>query len=376
MNVLIAGDFCPQDRVSRMIETGQGKEVFSEIKEYISEVDYSILNLECPIVENNMASPIDKCGPNLKCSSVVVDVIKEIGFLCVTLGNNHIYDYGEEGVKDTISVLKKNVDYVGAGVNLVEASKILYKNIGGVSVAVINACEHEFSIASSCSAGANPIDVIHMFHAIREARQNADYVLVIAHGGVEHYQLPTIRMKELYRFFVEVGADAVVNHHQHCYTGYEVYKGRPIFYGIGNFCFDNPKQRKQNWNEGYMVLLRFEKNEISYELMPYIQCDENPRVSWMESDAKDLFMQRIAQFNKIISDDLLLATHEKQMMSQSKDEYLLALEPYNSRLMRGLYRRHLIPSIFSKKKRLQLMNYIFCESHLERLIYAVKNFDH
>ena len=86
----------------------------------------------------------------------------------------------------------------------------------------------------------NPLLPIQQFYKIQEAKENADYVLVIVHGGIEHYQLPTSRMIETYRFFIDAGADAVVNHHQHCYSGYERYKSKPIIYGLGNLLFDNP----------------------------------------------------------------------------------------------------------------------------------------
>ena len=157
---------------------------------------------------------------------------------------------------DTLMYLNdKQADFVGGGNSLRQASETLYKSIDGHTLAVINCCEHEFSIATETSSGANPLNPIQQYYKIQEARKNADYVLVIVHGGHEHYQLPSPRMKETYRFFVDAGADAVVNHHQHCYSGYEVYNGKPIFYGIGNFLFDREGVRNSIWNEGDMVLL-------------------------------------------------------------------------------------------------------------------------
>lgn len=79
------------------------------------------------------------------------------------------------------------------------------------------------------------------------------------HGGVEHYNLPSPEIKQLHRFFIEAGADAVVNHHQHCFSGYEVYKSRPIFYGIGNFLFDDARKIDSPWNYVYIVELRLNK---------------------------------------------------------------------------------------------------------------------
>lgn len=207
---------------------------------------------------------ITKKGPNLSCNEDSFKALKWLGINGVTLANNHFYDYGESGVSQTLDICEKYVvDHVGGGRNLVEASAVLYKEIGGEKLAIVNCCEHEFSIASDKKGGANPIDVVNQYRAIQEARNNADFVVVIVHGGYEHYQLPSCRMVELYRFFVDAGASAVVNHHQHCFSSYEWYNGCPIYYGLGNFCFDiSPVRTAEKWNYGYMVMLDLNKIKI------------------------------------------------------------------------------------------------------------------
>lgn len=256
MKVLIAGDYCQRYRVDDAVKNRCFGELFDEVRPIIKSADYSIVNFEFPIVLNpESAKPIPKCGPNLKGTIESVDAVKYAGFNCCTLANNHILDQGENCCLDTKFELERaGVDTVGAGKNLDEASEILYKEVGGKVLAIINCCEHEFTIATATTAGANPLNPIQQYYKIQEARGNADYVLVIVHGGHEHYQLPSPRMQETYRFFVDAGADAVVNHHQHCYSGYEIYKNKPIFYGLGNFCFDiQPQKHDSIWNYGYMV---------------------------------------------------------------------------------------------------------------------------
>ena len=75
------------------------------------------------------------------------------------------------------------------------------KEIAGEKLAVINICENEWTIATKTSGGSAPLNLITNIHKIAEAKKNSDYVLVIVHGGTEHYQLPSPRMKETYRFF-------------------------------------------------------------------------------------------------------------------------------------------------------------------------------
>ncbi|MCS2815130.1 CapA family protein [Bacteroides ovatus] len=179
--------------------------------------------------------------------------------------------------------------------------RILYIESEGRKLAIINCCENEFSVATESTAGSNPLLPIQQFYKIQEAKENADYVLVIVHGGIEHYQLPTSRMIETYRFFIDAGADAVVNHHQHCYSGYERYKSKPIIYGLGNLLFDNPNCRNGIWNDGYMVELNFEAEEIEFSLHPYTQCNEEPTIRLMTENQKNQFERSIEELNCTIA---------------------------------------------------------------------------
>lgn len=179
------------------------------------------------------------------------------------------------------------------------ASQILYKSINDKTLAVINCCEHEFSIASDEHGGSNPLNPIQQYNAIIEARKHADYVLVIVHGGHEMWQLPSPRMVEIYHFFIDAGADAVVNHHQHCFSGYETYKSKPIFYGLGNFCFENKGFYEGLWEYGYMVNIHFCAN-IEYELIPYEQCKNRPAVVLRKD--RSAFEKEVRLLNEIIAD--------------------------------------------------------------------------
>ena len=293
MKLLISGDFCPRYRVTEKFEKGDYESILGDVKNIISEADYSIVNFECPVTKGD-EKPIEKCGPNLQCSEKGIEAVKWAGFDCVTLANNHFLDYGKEGVKHTLEACKKyGIDTVGGGLSLHEASKTLYKDIDGKTLAIVNCCEHEFSIATDETAGSNPLNPIQQYYAIKEARAKADHVLVIVHGGNEHYQLPSPRMQETYRFFVDAGADAVVNHHQHCYSGYEIYKGKPIFYGLGNFCFDLKEKQDSIWNEGYMVLLDITEKETKTECIPYLQCNDEAKVSLLKDKRNEIFKKSI-----------------------------------------------------------------------------------
>lgn len=362
VKILIAGDFCPKNRVSRKLENEEYEFVFEEVKPYIKEVDCSIVNLECPIADSYDIA-IKKIGPSLKTTPKAIEALKWVGFDTVTLANNHFRDYGDSAICKTLENLKnKNIQYVGGGINIKEASDILYKEIQGKKIAILNACEHEFSIATDDTAGSNPIDSIKQYYQIKEAKRNADHLIVIIHGGCEMYQLPTIRMKQLYRYYIDCGADVVVNHHQHCYSGYEIYKGSPIFYGLGNFCFDSMKQSKTKtiWNTGYMVELCISDN-ITFNMIPYEQCIGEPKVHILQDVSA--FEQNIRNLNEIIDNDELLKECFRSFAEKVRVD--VKLSPYTNKYLLAALWRKMIPSFVNRKQKSQLSHMINCESHLD-----------
>ncbi len=366
MRILIAGDFCPRDRVAALFEKEDYASVLGSVKELFTEADYSIVNFECPVTRGD-EKPIQKLGPNHHCTEKGMAAIKWLGVDCVTLANNHFYDFGDAGVANTMDVCRKHeIDTVGGGNNLAEASRVLYKKINGQTLAIINCCEHEFSIASDHSAGSNPLNPIKQYYSIKEARKNADYVIVIIHGGHELFQLPSPRMVDTYRFFVDSGADAVVNHHQHCYSGYEVYKGKPIFYGLGNFCFDNPKRHDGIWTEGYAISIKFSSDHPVFDLYPYHQCDAEPRVELLSHNAFDA---KLAELNAIINNPTwLMATVEAYYATCTKTISNI-FEPLYNRYYLAAKIRGWLPSLVSKKRKTAAKDLVICEAHRDKLTY-------
>lgn len=372
MNILIAGDFVSQHRLESLIDRGDYESVFGMVKPVVKKMDYAIVNLECPVVRNE-GSRISKIGPHLHCTEKSILALKWAGFSCCTLANNHILDYGEEGMKATIKACKaQNMDVVGVGENLGVADNILYKELNGETLAVINCCEHEFSVATEQSGGANPLNPIKQYYSIKEARTKADFVLVIVHGGHELYQLPSQRMVDTYRFFIDAGADAVINHHQHCYSGYELYRGKPVFYGLGNFCFDkNPPKINEVWNYGFMVNLSLLGEKVEFELFPYEQCGEYVGVKMLP---KNSFDTELSELNALITDEQSLAEATKTYYISSSNHYGSIFEPLNGRVFSYFRSLKLLPSLISKKRLLKAKDYIKCEAHRDKLVWWLDNY--
>lgn len=367
VSLLITGDYCPINRIEAFSEANQYELIFNDLLPFIQEADLSITNFESPATKTN--KHIEKFGPKLKVQPGALQALKSAGFDLVTLANNHILDYGEEGLKSTIdSCIDYSIEYTGAGNSNIEARRIFFKTIRGNKIAIVNFAENEFGTTNDDSYGAAPLDPIQNFYDIHKAKQSADYVFVIIHGGHEMYSLPSPRMVEAYRFFVDAGADAVIGHHTHCVSGYELYKEKPIFYSLGNFVFDHTTNRTRLWCEGMAVQLKITKVGLTFELIPFLQNNKNVGVHLMNNNEKNEFLIKVQTYNKIIADKKELKYHFEEYCKRMTRMYNSFLEPHSNRFLHALRHRYLFPSLLSKKKRILLLNLIRCESHRDIII--------
>ena len=250
LSILIGGDFFPGRGTEKYVINNPDL-IWGDSIEIFNSCDYIIINLEAPVTEES--NKIIKTGPHLKVPSLTLKSLNRLNINAVTLANNHIRDYGDKGVLDTLDSCKSyNIEYVGAGLNLKQASKILYKEIKNKKIAFINIAENEWSSATPKQAGANPLDIINVVDYLKEAKKFADVIILIIHGGHEHYQLPSPDQVKRCRFFADMGANAIVCHHPHCYSGYEIYNDVPIFYSLGNLFFPNSTNLKTS-EEGFLL---------------------------------------------------------------------------------------------------------------------------
>ena len=115
MKIVIAGDFAPRDRVSKLIEQNLFENIVGKVIPIINESDYAIVNLECPII-SGIEKKIIKQGQAFGTNEKTINLLKHSGFDCVTLANNHFRDYGSPGCIYTLNALcSSGLDIVGGG---------------------------------------------------------------------------------------------------------------------------------------------------------------------------------------------------------------------------------------------------------------------
>ena len=372
-DILITGDtYLGTPEIEELAEKGKVNELFGDFVKIIENSDLAITNLESPIT-NLDSEKIKKTGPYLKSSKKSLSVLKQAGFDLLTLGNNHILDYGKQGIISTLDSCKENMlNYVGAGISKEEVKKPFRTKIKGKSISILNFAENEFSTKIENNYGANSFEIINNSYDIISEKKNSDILIVIVHGGREHYPLPSPKFKQALRFFVDIGANAVIAHHTHCVSGYEIYKNSPIFYGLGNFLFVGaPNKNRPLWNIGLAVnLIISENNSISFKLHPYCQSlDGGNIIRLLEGADKSIFLKKMFDRNKVISDDVSLNLQWKKYIFKQKKSYKSLLFVKN-KWVRKLVTRKLLPlNLFiNESSVLHSINLIRCEAHREILL--------
>lgn len=357
MKLLFTGDFV-------INQSYPLKNINQDIIELFQKSDYNIVNLEAPVTESS--SKIVKTGPHLKANKQsTLEALKALSINVCTLANNHILDYDEQGVNDTLSFcLKNKIKTVGAGKNLNKASETLFINSSEGKIALINFAENEWASSTEETAGANPMDVIDNTNQIQKAKKNADFVFVIIHGGHEYYNLPSPRMQKQYRFYAEQGADIIIGHHTHCVNGFEVHKGVPIYYSLGNFLFTKPNSN-DDWYTGLVLEIETIKGVLKPKLRYIKQDKETFSLSFLNSSEKEKLSQRISNLNSIIKNPLKLNDHWNKYISskyQTYTNYWSPLSFINNRYMKGAIRK--AGGNFVTKKGIALyLNLMNCEAH-------------
>ena len=265
MKFVICGDVCPQGSNEAYIN-GETKMLFGDIPEAVKGADRFLVNIECALTDKD--TPIQKKGPNIKASPLCVNVLKEIGVTDCGIANNHIFDYGIPGVRDTVNAIKgAGFGITGFGENYDDARKNLVIEHGGKKITVIAVCEHEYCTAMENRMGARGFDPFDSLCDIADAKKESDFVIVTYHGGKEQCEYPSPRLVRACRAMVKMGADAVLCQHSHCIGCYEEYMGGHILYGQGNFHFTG-RSDHPHWQTGLIASLDIQE-KVGIEFIPF-----------------------------------------------------------------------------------------------------------
>jgi len=372
IHLLLAGDFCPVGRLQSSFDwlEAERKHVTEELAVLTHRTDCFVVNVECPLT--NIGKEIKKAGRNLRANPGSVRLLQDLQVGLVVLANNHIMDFDEEGLSETLDSLgAAGIQTVGAGMDREDARRIHYREIQGRTVAVVSMADCEFSCATRSRGGGNPFDITVAVQAIRDARKQADHVLLILHGGLEATHYPSPKSVKTMRFLAEERPTAIIRHHPHRVQGHEIWQGVPIFYSLGNFLFDWLSPLKdEGWYEGIVVELSIDrKDQCSIAVHPFEQCKEELRIRMLDGRPRDRFLERYKKWSVTIESESALRREWLSLVESRRREYLglLALpHPFLVRVARRLgLSNHLRPL---EAKRRIFESFLQCDAHREVLL--------
>ena len=262
MKVALTGDIA----YSRYFKTAyQTPNLLSEeIIDFLSNSDFTIANVEAPIVNPEKANN----GTFIHVSHPkIVEMLRSINANVWNLANNHPFDCGLFGLTQTLEYASQNgASVIGAGTSEEQAQKplILTKNNIKVGVLTTNALI-KIDEPDPKDGGFVAYET-NLKARIKALKKSCDYLLLVVHGGEEFSQLPLPHFRKKYLKFLKWGADVVVGHHPHVPQNYERVSNKLVFYSLGNFIFDTDYQRAQrNTDKGVLVKLDFSENGVTFE---------------------------------------------------------------------------------------------------------------
>lgn len=195
-----------------------------------------VANLEGPIVPDNSSQIKDK---KLFNGDNIFDLLKDLNIKVVSLANNHIFDYPNYYQNTINKLLLNDIKFTGAGENLEEASKpaIVVENGQEYALLSFGWDVIKCTYATDNSLGVNPLEIDSVTKGIKKTK--IEYpdakIIILNHWNYELEVYPQPMHRKLAQISIDLGVEAVIGHHSHCVQGIEIYKGKPIIYGLGNW---------------------------------------------------------------------------------------------------------------------------------------------
>lgn len=262
ITLIFGGDCTFSDHYAVNTKPNEIHKTFESIP-WMKDADITMVNLESCI--STRGTKLEK-EFNFRMNPKYLPVLKYGGVDIVSIANNHIVDYGLQGIKDTFYYLDSiGVKYVGAGLNLDEARKPAIFTIRGVKIGFL---AYSFAFAASKNSwGTAPIDTTIIKEDLRNLKEveKADFIAVNFHWGKERSNYANQDQQRIARFAIDNGANVVIGHHPHVLQGIEQYKNGFIAYSLGNFIFGG-NSRKHHYTA--LAKITFQNKKMNSEIIP------------------------------------------------------------------------------------------------------------
>ncbi len=299
ISVLFLGDVMLSRGVAYQISKNDDQYYpFKNIQTLLQKNDFVFVNFESPIIDGK---EIHQGEMAFRVNEDMAPILKEMNFSVISLANNHMLDFGQKGLLNTLKLLDDNgIKYIGAGENYQEAHryKILEKNNIKLAFLAYNDSDVilETNEATENRPGTAFMNLEALKQDVAEAKTAADFVIVSMHSGTEYKENPNDRQIEFARAAVDAGADLIIGHHPHVVQLIEKYENSYIFYSLGNSIFDQAWSKETT--EGIAVQISFSKGKIeNIKILPLVIGNySQPKIISRDSDS-ETFQKIINRLN-------------------------------------------------------------------------------
>jgi poly-gamma-glutamate synthesis protein (capsule biosynthesis protein) len=275
---------------------------YEEVRKVIAQAGLAIGTLNATISDY---PPRTGCVPTyvLVGGAENADALQRAGFDVMSVATNHIKNCGltncgDRAFFDTLENLQRvDILPVGAGKNHDQAMQPVVVELKGVRFGIVSLGQIEsMAFAGEKKPGIAVLDEANLRAAIAAARRVSDVVIAMPHWGPEDVPMPNPSQRQLAQVAVEAGADLVVGNHTHVIQAIQEIDGVPVFYGLGNFVFDQNVDREHM--QGIILSVTFEGERlVGYELIP-THVDPDGRVHLAQADEAAEILERIEQVSQ------------------------------------------------------------------------------
>lgn len=269
LSVAFTGDVLLDRGVRQQIQKKGIEHLFESVTPLFRSLDATVINLECPVT--SVRSPLHK-KYIFRAEPIWAEALAQAGITHATMANNHTMDQGRSGLTDTYHhLLSAGITPIGYGETASESCQPILIQKKKIKVVLYNSVmlplENWVYLENSPGVCQQPIEELEA--EIRNFKQQnpESYVIVVLHWGVEYQRLPTLSQRKGAHLLIRAGADAIIGHHPHIIQQEEYYEGKPIFYSLGNFVFD---QRKPETSQSVIVQLNLTTTKCSVKLHPVV----------------------------------------------------------------------------------------------------------
>lgn len=292
--IAVAGDIILGRTVHRIMErSGDWAAPFRAVAPLLAGADLTVADLECALT-SSFAPPDDPFTMRFMTFPQAVEGLLLAGIDAVSLANNHSMDFGAQGMRDTLAILQAHgIAHCGIGETLAEARRPALLDVAGTTIALLgyDGISGAWYGAGEDWPGTAPLTVEYVIEDVSAAAGLADIVIPFFHWGIEYTLLPTEEQRRIARAAIDAGATLVLGSHPHWLQGFEFYRGKPIFYSLGNFVFD------QEWSletkQGVILRLRFSGARLlTFSLEP-VMIEDYHRPRPAHDQERVVMLQRI-----------------------------------------------------------------------------------